>query len=61
MNEILKDIEDLQTIAHGVRNGVSKNLTLDLIEKMIEIKQVDISIFETQMEMEFLQHGINRS
>ena len=61
MNEILKDIEDLQTIAHGVRNGVSKNLTLDLIEKMIEIKQVDISIFETQLEMEFLQHGIDCS
>jgi|TARA_B100001094_G_scaffold250168_1_gene247664 hypothetical protein len=61
MNELLKDIEDLETIAHGVRNGVSKNLTLDLIEKMIEIKQVDISIFETQMEMEFLQHGIDRS
>ena len=60
MNELLKDIEDLETIAHGVRNGVSKNLTLDLIEKMIEIKQVDISIFETQMEMEFLQHGIDR-
>lgn len=61
MNELLKDIEDLETIAHGVRNGVSKNLTLDLIEKMIEIKQVDISIFETQMEMEFLQHGIDGS
>ena len=44
MNELLKDIEDLETIAHGVRNGLSKNLTLDLIEKMIEIKQVDISI-----------------
>ena len=61
MNDLLKDIEDLETIAHGVRNGVSKNLTLDLIEKMIEIKQVDISIFETQMEMEFLKDGINRS
>jgi len=61
MNELLKDIEDLETIAHGVRNGVSKNLTLDLIEKMIELKQLDISIFETQMEMEFLQHGIDRS
>ena len=61
MNEILKDIEDLETIAHGVRNGVSKNLTLDLIEKMIELKQLDISIFETQMEMEFLQHGIDGS
>ena len=61
MNELLKDIEDLETIAYGVRNGVSKNLTLDLIEKMIEIKQVDISIFETQMEMEFFKDGINRS
>jgi|TARA_B100001093_G_C26186991_1_gene742274 hypothetical protein len=61
MNELLKDIEDLETIAHGVRHGVSKNLTLDLIEKMIEIKQVDISIFETQMEMEFMKDGINRS
>ena len=61
MNELLKDIEDLECIAHGVRNGVSKNLTLDLIEKMIEIKQVDISIFETQMEMEFFKDGINRS
>ena len=61
MNELLLDIENLETIAHGVRNGVSKNLTLDLIEKMIEIKQVDISIFETQMELEFMNDGINRS
>mgnify|MGYP000217943038 FL=1 len=61
MNEILKDIEDLETIAHGVRNGVSKNLTLDLIEKMIQLKQLDISIFETQMEMEFINDGIIRS
>ena len=61
MNELLLDIENIETIAHGVRNGVSKNLTLDLIEKMIEIKQVDISIFETQMEMEFMNDGINRS
>ena len=61
MNELLKDIEDLETIAHGVRNGVSKNLTLDLIEKMIELKQLDISIFETQMEMEFMNDGINCS
>ena len=61
MNELLKDIEDLETIAHGVRNGVSKNLTLDLIEKMIELKQLDISIFETQMEMEFINDGIIRS
>jgi|TARA_B100001094_G_scaffold329989_1_gene394084 hypothetical protein len=61
MNDILKDIEDLETIAHGVRNGVSKNLTLDLIEKMIELKQLDISIFETQMEMEFINDGIIRS
>ena len=61
MNDLLKDIEDLECIAHGVRNGVSRNLTLSLIEKMIEIKQVDISIFETQMEMEFINDGIIRS
>ena len=61
MNELLLDIENLETIAHGVRNGVSKNLTLDLIEKMIELKQLDISIFETQMEMEFINDGIIRS
>ena len=58
MNELLKDIENLETIAHGVRNGVSKNLTLDLIEKMIELKQLEVSIFEQEMEIEY---GINCS
>ena len=58
MNELLKDIEDLETIAYGVRNGVSKNLTLDLIEKMIELKQLEVSIFEQEMEIEY---GVNCS
>ena len=58
MNELLKDIENLETIAHGVRNGVSKNLTLDLIEKMIELKQLEVSIFEQEMEIEY---GVNCS
>ena len=58
MNELLKDIENLETIAHAVRNGVSKNLTLDLIEKMIELKQLEVSIFEQEMEIEY---GINCS
>ena len=58
MNEVLNDIENLETIAHGIRKGVSKNLTLDLIEKMIELKQLEVSIFEQEMEIEY---GINCS
>jgi hypothetical protein len=58
MNEVLNDIENLEVIAHGIRKGVSKNLTLDLIEKMIELKQLEVSIFEQEMEIEY---GINCS
>lgn len=58
MNEVLNDIENLECIAHGIRKGVSKNLTLDLIEKMIELKQLEVSIFEQEMENEY---GINCS
>lgn len=58
MNEVLNDIENLKVIAHGIRKGVSKNLTLDLIEKMIELKQLEVSIFEQEMEIEY---GINCS
>jgi len=58
MNEVLNDIENLEVIAHGIRKGVSNNLTLDLIEKMIELKQLEVSIFEQEMEIEY---GINCS
>ena len=58
MNEVLNDIENLEVIAHGIRKGVSKNLTLDLIEKMIELKQLEVSIFEQEMEIEY---GVNCS
>ena len=58
MNEVLIDIENLEVIAHGIRKGVSKNLTLDLIEKMIELKQLEVSIFEQEMEIEY---GVNCS
>jgi len=58
MNEVLEDIENLEVIAHGIRKGVSKNLTLDLIEKMIELKQLEVSIFEQEMEIEY---GVNCS
>ena len=58
MNEVLEDIENLEVIAHGIRKGVSENLTLDLIEKMIELKQLEVSIFEQEMEIEY---GINCS
>ena len=58
MNEVLNDIENLAVIALGIRKGVSKNLTLDLIEKMIELKQLEVSIFEQEMEIEY---GVNCS
>lgn len=58
MNEVLNDIENLECIAHSIRKGVNKNLTLDLIEKMIELKQLEVSIFEQEMENEY---GINCS
>ena len=58
MNEVLEDIENLEVIAHGIRKGVSKNLTLVLIEKMIELKQLEVSIFEQEMEIEY---GVNCS
>ena len=58
MNEVLNDIENLEVIALGIRKGVSKNLTLDLIEKMIELKQLEVSIFEQEMEIEY---GVNCS
>ena len=58
MNEVLNDIENLECVAHGIRKGVSKNLTLDLIEKMIELKQLEVSIFEQEMEIEY---GVNCS
>ena len=58
MNELLIDIENLEVIEHGIRKGLSKNLTLDLNEKMIEFNQLEVSIIEQEMEIEY---GVNCS
>ena len=61
MNEILKDIETLTIVRNAVSTGVEKEKTLELLDKVIRLKSLEITNFETQMEMEFMNDGINRS
>ena len=61
MNEILKDIETLTIVRNAVSTGVEKEKTLELLDKVIQLKSLEITNFETQMEMEFMNDGINRS
>jgi len=58
MNETLNDIDNLETVARGIRLGISNNFLLELVEKMIEAKQLEVRMFENQMEIE---HGTNCS
>jgi|TARA_B100000900_G_scaffold289147_1_gene248094 hypothetical protein len=61
MNEILNDIETLTIVRNAVSTGVEKEKTLELLDKVIRLKSLEITNFETQMEMEFMNDGINRS
>jgi hypothetical protein len=61
MNEILKDIETLTIVRNAVSTGVEKEKTLELLDKVIRLKSLEITNFETQMEMEFINDGINCS
>ena len=61
MNEILNDIETLTIVRNAVSTGVEKEKTLELLDKVIQLKSLEITNFETQMEMEFMNDGINRS
>ena len=61
MVELFKDIEILTTVRNAVANGVSKDETVELLDKVIELKTLEITTFEQQMEMEFMNNGINRS
>ena len=61
MNEILNDIETLTIVRNAVSTGVEKEKTLELLDKVIRLKSLEITNFETQMEMEFINDGINRS
>ena len=61
MVELFKDIEILTTVRNAVANGVNKNETVELLDKVIELKTLEITTFEQQMEMEFMNNGIDRS
>lgn len=61
MNEILKDIETLTIVRNAVSTGVEKEKTIELLDKVIRLKSLEITNFETQMEMEFMNDGINCS
>ena len=61
MNEILKDIETLTIVRNAVSTGVEKEKTIELLDKVIQLKSLEITNFEAQMEMEFMNDGINRA
>jgi hypothetical protein len=61
MNEILKDIETLTIVRNAVSTGVEKEKTIELLDKVIQLKSLEITNFEAQMEMEFMNDGINCS
>ena len=61
MNKILNDIETLTIVRNAVSTGVEKEKTLELLDKVIRLKSLEITNFETQMEMEFMNDGINCS
>ena len=57
MNEILADIDILTTVRNAVVNGVEREKTIELLDKVIELKQLEITTFEQQMEMEVMNDG----
>ena len=61
MNEILNDIETLTIVRNAVSTGVEKEKTIELLDKVIQLKSLEITNFEAQMEMEFMNDGVNRS
>ena len=61
MNEILNDIETLTIVRNAVSTGVEKEKTIELLDKVIQLKSLEITNFEAQMEMEFMNDGINRA
>ena len=61
MNDLLKDIETLTIVKNAVSKGVETEKVIELLDSVIKLKTIEITNFETQMEMEFLNDGINRS
>ena len=53
MNEIMRDIDSLMVIQRGVQSGADPDLIVELIAKIIELKTMEITTFENQLEKEF--------
>jgi len=53
MNEVIRDIDSLRVIQRGVKTGADKDLIVELIDKIIELKTMEITTFENQLEKEF--------
>ena len=60
MNEILNDIETLTIVRNAVSTGVEKEKTIELLDKVIRLKSLEMTNFENEMEKEFAR-GIDRS
>lgn len=54
MNDLLKDIDVLLTVRNAVKSGVEVEKTVDLLDKVIELKAMEITKFERDMEQEFM-------
>ena len=53
MNEVIRDIDSLRVIQCGVKTGADRDLIVELIDKIIELKTLEITTFENQLEKEF--------
>lgn len=53
MNEVIRDIDSLRVIQRGVKTGADRDLIVELIDKIIELKTLEITTFENQLEKEF--------
>ncbi len=54
MYDLLKDIDVLLTVRNAVKAGVEVEKTVDLLDKVIELKAMEITKFEHDMEQEFM-------
>jgi len=49
MNEILNDIEDLEAVVVATKNGCGTIRTVQMLEKLISEKKLEVSKFEKYM------------
>jgi hypothetical protein len=49
MNEILNDIEDLEAVVDAAKNGCGTIRTVQMLDKLIQDKKLEVSKFEEYM------------